>query len=145
LAEELAFGDVALRESVSRLPLFADLERRQVEALLPVLREVTFGEGEWVLRRGKSGVGLYIVLDGEAGVLLVDEELTTLTRGAFFGEISSLLGEETSADVLARTPLRCLFVPAEEVQQFLLANPWVMYRMLQAQARRIREKDEIQL
>jgi CRP-like cAMP-binding protein len=145
MTEELAYGDVALRRSVSGLALFSDLDPDRIEAVLPLLQEVTYGEGEWVIRHGRSGVGLYVIVDGEVAVLIADHELTTLSRGEFFGEISTLLGEETSADVIARTPLRCLFVESDEVHGFLLANPPVMYRMLQALARRIREKDEIRL
>ena len=138
-------GDVALVRSVSRLALFADLEQDQLDALLAVLEEVTFNEGEWVLRRGQENVGLYVIVDGEVGIQLNDEEIAVLSKGSFFGEISVLLEEPTVADVLARTPLRCLYVPAEEVEDFLVANPRVMYRMLQTEARRLQATDELRL
>ena len=138
-------GDVALVRSVSRLALFADLEQNQLDALLAVLEEVTFNEGEWVLRRGQENVGLYVIVDGEVGIQLNDEEIAVLSKGSFFGEISVLLEEPTVADVLARTPLRCLYVPAEEVEDFLVANPRVMYRMLQTEARRLQATDELRL
>jgi CRP-like cAMP-binding protein len=138
-------GDVALLESVSRLALFADLEREQLDALLSTLDEISYNEGEWVLRRGLSDVGLHVIVDGEVGVLLDDEELAVLSKGSFFGEISALLDEPTVADVIARTPLRCLFVPADQVESFLLANPKVMYRMLQTEARRLQATDELRL
>jgi CRP-like cAMP-binding protein len=138
-------GDVALLESVSRLALFADLEREQLDALLATLDEISYNEGEWVLRRGLSDVGLHVIVDGEVGVLLDDEELAVLSKGSFFGEISALLDEPTVADVIARTPLRCLFVPADQVESFLLANPKVMYRMLQTEARRLQVTDELRI
>jgi CRP-like cAMP-binding protein len=47
------------------------------------------------------------------------------------------------ADVIARTPLRCLWVPPEEVEDFLITNPKLMYRMLQQEARRLRTTDEL--
>jgi CRP-like cAMP-binding protein len=138
-------GDVALVRSVSRLALFADLEQEQLDSLLSVLEEVTFSEGEWVLRRGQTNVGLYVIVDGEVGVQLDDEEIAVLSKGSFFGEISVLLDEPTVADVLSRTPLRCLYVPAEEVEGFLIANPRVMFRMLQTEARRLQATDELRL
>jgi cGMP-dependent protein kinase len=106
---------------------------------------VSFGEGQWVLRRGQENVGLHVIVDGEVGVLLNDEELAVLSKGSFFGEISALLDEPTVADVIARTPLRCLFVPAAEVERFLLANPRVTYRMLQTEARRLQATDELRI
>jgi CRP-like cAMP-binding protein len=135
-------GDVALLETASRLALFADLGEAELDLLLPSLQEASYNEGEWVLRRGQERVGIYIIVDGEVGILLEDEELATLSRGSFFGEISALLGEPTVADVIARAPLWCLFVPSDQVEQFLVSNPRVMYRMLQTEARRLQMTDE---
>jgi CRP-like cAMP-binding protein len=135
--------DLALVESAGRLSLFAELDRPELEALLPRMREVAFDEGEWVIRRGQEDVGLHVIVDGEAGVVLRDEELAVLPKGSFFGEISALLGEPTVADVVARAPLRCLFVPAGEVADFLLASPKVMLRMLETEARRLQTTDEL--
>ncbi len=136
-------SNVALLASVSRIGLFADLPEDELEVLLPRMREVTFDEGEWVVRRGQVNIGLHVIVDGEAGVVFNDEELAVLPKGSFFGEISALLGEETVADVVARAPLRCLFVAAEDVEAFLLASPRVMLRMLQTEARRLRTTDEL--
>ncbi len=136
-------SDVALLASISRLGLFADLAEDELELLLPRMREVTFDEGEWVVRRGQQNIGLHVIVDGEAGVVFNDEELAVLPKGSFFGEISALLHEETVADVVARAPLRCLFVPETDVEAFLLASPRVMLRMLQTEARRLRTTDEL--
>jgi CRP-like cAMP-binding protein len=137
--------DSALRESVSRLALFADLDAAELSSILPTLQDVVYDEGAWVVRRGETNPGLQIIVEGEAGVVLESEELATLKKGSFFGEISTLLGEPTVADIVARTRLRCVFVPSEDVEQFLLGNPRVMYRMLQTEARRVRSTDERRL
>jgi CRP/FNR family cyclic AMP-dependent transcriptional regulator len=138
-------GDLALFEKVSRLALFADLSQVELEQVLPMLAEVSYNEGEWVVRRGQSNVGLHIIVDGEVGVVLEDEELATLSRGSFFGEISALLDEPAVADVTARTALRCLFVSPDDVESVLLANPRVMFRMLQTEARRLQATDELRI
>ena len=135
--------DTSLVDSVARLSLFAELGRAELEQILPAMREVSFDEGEWVVRRGETDVGLHVIVDGEAGVVLDDEELAVLPKGSFFGEISALLGEPTVADVVARAPLRCLYVPPREVAGFLLSNPRVMLRMLETEARRLRTTDEL--
>lgn len=137
--------DVALVESASRLALFADLSHSELADLLPGLEEASFHEGQWVVRRGQTDIGLFIIVDGEVSVVLEGDELASLSKGTFFGEISALLDEPTVADIIARTPLRCLFVPPDEVEGFLLANPRVMYRMLQTEARRLRTTDELRL
>jgi CRP-like cAMP-binding protein len=98
-----------------------------------------------VVRRGEVDVGLNIIVDGEVSVVLEGDELAALSKGSFFGEISALLGEPAVADVIARTPLQCLFIKPEDVEPFLIANPRVMYRMLQAEARRLRTTDELRI
>jgi CRP-like cAMP-binding protein len=137
--------DVALVESVSRLALFADLNHSELSDLLPGLEEVSFHEGQWVVRRGQTDIGLFIIVDGEVSVVLEGDELAALSKGTFFGEISALLDEPTVADIIARTPVRCLFIPPDDVEGFLLANPRVMYRMLQTEARRLKTTDELRL
>jgi acetate kinase len=137
--------DTGLLESMSRLALFADLEAADLSSILATLDEVVYDEGAWVVRQGATDPGLQIIVEGEAGVVLHSEELATLKTGSFFGEISTLLGEPTVADVVARTRLRCLFVPSDDVERFLLANPRVMYRVLQTEARRVRSTDERRL
>ena len=137
--------DLALVENVARLSLFQDLDYSQIEALLPLVEEVLYHEGQWVVRRGEVDVGLNIIVEGEVSVVLEGDELASLSKGSFFGEISALLGEPTVADVIARTPLQCLFVKPEDVEPFLVANPRVMYRMLQVEARRLRTTDELRI
>jgi acetate kinase len=137
--------DDGLLESVARLVLFAGIEPAELSSILETVKEVVYEEGAWVVRQGEMSPGLQIIVDGEAGVVLQSEELATLKKGTFFGEISTLLGEPTVADVVARTRLHCLLVPSEEVERFLLANPRIMYRVLQTEARRVRTADERRL
>jgi CRP-like cAMP-binding protein len=132
-------------ENVARLALFSGLSYTEIEEVLPMIEEVLYHEGEWVVRRGEVGVGLNIIADGEVSVVLEGDELASLSKGSFFGEISALLGEPTVADVIARTPLQCLFIKPDDVESFLIANPKVMYRMLQAEARRLRTIDELRI
>lgn len=127
----------SIAETLSQLALFADLPRPQVEALAHTFDEQVFSEGQRVLRDGLSGSSFYVILDGEAAVVIDGEERSRLGRGEFFGEISALTGGPPSADVIAATMLRTLVIPANELEPFLLERPSVMLRMLQAEARRL--------
>ena len=86
-----------------------------------------------------SGTGFYVILDGEASVMLSGEELNRLRPGDFFGEISTLLDEPLTADVTAETPVRVLEIPGPRLEAFLLSYPKVMLRMLVTEARRLQE------
>ncbi|MBI3997472.1 MAG: cyclic nucleotide-binding domain-containing protein [Armatimonadetes bacterium] len=123
---------------MAQLALFADLRRPQLEAASHIFEEEWFTEGQRILRQGFSGSNFYVILDGEAAVRIDGQTRATLGRGEFFGEVSVLLGEPPTADVVALRPLRCVVLGAPEVEAFLIMYPRVMYRMLQAQARRLR-------
>jgi CRP-like cAMP-binding protein len=124
-------------ERLGQISLFADLSRPQHEAIAHTYDEEVFPEGQRVLRQGLSGSNLFVVLDGEAGVVIDGTERTRLARGDFFGEVSALLGEAPTADVVAVSPLRCLVVPGNDVRSFLVAYPHVAVRMLESEARRL--------
>ena len=126
-----------LVESLSRLSLFADLSRPQLQAIAHEYGDEMFADGQRVLRRGLSGSALYIVLEGEAVVTRGESELNRVGPGEVIGEISALLGEPPTADVAAAGLLRCLVIPAPEVETFLRERPEVMLRMLKAEARRL--------
>jgi CRP-like cAMP-binding protein len=120
------------------LALFADLARPQLEAVAHTFEEEMFAEGQRVIRQGFGGNNFYLILDGEAAVRVDGSDLSRLGRGDFFGEVSVLLGELPTADVVALREMRCLVLPGSEVESFLVAYPRVMFRMLQAEARRLR-------
>ena len=133
---------MAVREDVvntiAGFTLFADLTGPQLEEVVHIFDEAWFGADERVLRQGVSGSGFYIILEGTAAIRVNDVERSTLKPGEYFGEISHLLGEVPVADIVAATPLRCLVLPGAQLEVFLLAHPKVMYRLLQGEARKLK-------
>jgi CRP-like cAMP-binding protein len=134
--------DPQVVDHLANLALFSGLNRGELEALTAATSEAAFDEGDWIVRRGQDDLALYMIVDGEIGVVYDGEELAVLSRGSFFGEISVLLGEPAVADILARKPTRCLLIPAAVVEDFLLRFPLVMLHMLQTEARRLKTADE---
>jgi CRP/FNR family cyclic AMP-dependent transcriptional regulator len=128
-----------LVDDLGGFALFADLKEPQIWAVVQTFEERHYGEAERVLRQGLTGSGFHVILDGEAAILVDGEERDRLRRGEFFGEVSILLGETPVADVVATSPLACLVLAADQVEGFLTAYPSVMFRMLQAEARRLRK------
>ncbi len=125
-------------DALAGFAIFADLTTPQLQAVAHTFEETWFPEGERILRQGLTGSGFFVILDGEASVRVDGQERATLGRGEFFGEVSILLGEPPVADIVATRPIRCLVLSGPKVESFLTAHPRVMYRMLQAQARRLR-------
>lgn len=127
-----------IADAIAGMALFADLTTPQLMGVASRFEEAFFPDGERVLRQGLTGSGFYVILDGEAAVIADGAQRATLSRGEFFGEISLLLGEPPTADIVATRPLRCIVLAGNAIEPFLVEHPRVMFRMLQAQARRLR-------
>jgi CRP-like cAMP-binding protein len=125
-------------ETLASLSLFGDLSYPELEALAHTFEEEAFAKDQRVLRQDVSGGSFYVILSGEARIVVDGEQRALLTRGDFFGEVSALTDAAPTADVIAATVLRCLVVPAHKLKPLLLSRPTVGYRMLQIEARRLR-------
>jgi len=125
-------------DTIAGFALFADLSGPQLEEVAHTFDEAWFGEGERILRQGVSGSGFYIIVEGAAAIRVNGVDRSTLKAGDYFGEISCLLGEVPVADIVAAQPLRCLVLPAAELEAFLTRHPRIMFRLLQGEARKLK-------
>ena len=128
-----------LVDTLAGLSLFADVGAAQLNSIAHVMDERRYGDGERILRQGITGSAFYVILEGEAAIRVNGKDYGTLGRGDFFGEISILLGEPPVADIVALHTLRCVIIPGPDLQAFMLTHPPVMYRMLQAEARKLKQ------
>ena len=135
---------VSVADTLAQLALFADLTQAQLEAVAHTHEEDVFAAGERVLRKGLTGGNFHVILEGEAAVELGGQQLARLGRGDFFGEISALTGDPPTADVVAVTILRCLVIPAQQLERLLLDRPQFALRLLRLEARRLRNTLEWQ-
>jgi CRP-like cAMP-binding protein len=125
-------------EIISGFSLFSGLSTPELDLIARVFEEGWFGEGDRILRQGFTGSSFYIILEGTAAIQVGGKNRESLRPGDFFGEISCLLGVSPTADIVAERTLRCLVLPASQLEAFLVANPRVMYRVLQGEARKLR-------
>ncbi|GAC1478972.1 MAG: hypothetical protein PVSMB9_02040 [Candidatus Dormibacteria bacterium] len=124
--------------TIAAFALFADLTSPQLEEVTHIFDESLFAAGERVLRQGVSGSGFYIIIEGAAAIRVDGVDRSTLRPGDYFGEVSCLLGDQPVADIIAVQPLRCLVLPASQLEGFLTAHPRVMFRLLQGEARKLK-------
>ncbi len=133
-----AAGDTQLLDRMADLSIFSGLSRAQIQQVAHTFDEQWFGAGERILRQGLGGASLHVILEGEATVVIDGREIATLRPGDFFGEVSVLLEEPPTADVVSTTALRCLVLGSREVEALLLQIPEITLHMLRAECRRLR-------
>ncbi|MES1166036.1 MAG: mechanosensitive ion channel family protein [Verrucomicrobiota bacterium] len=114
-------------DALSRVDVFRALDAEKIDRLARRLRLVPFGPGEVILRQGEPGDSLYVLRSGEVAVRLavkgVQREVTTLSAGQFFGEMSLMTGESRSATIVAKTDVQCYVVSKEAFQEILESKP----------------------
>ena len=128
-----------LTETLAGIALFADVGAAELKSIAHIVEDRRYAEGERIIRQGISGSAFYIILEGEAAIRVNGKDYGTLGRGEFFGEISVLLGEPPVADIVALRALRCVIIAGPDLQAFMLTHPPVLYRMLQAEARKLKQ------
>ena len=69
-------------EDLGRLALFADLPAPELEKIAASAEEVSFGEGEWIIRQGDPQSAVYVIVEGEVAVVIDDEDRRVLRRAA---------------------------------------------------------------
>lgn len=139
-------------QDLAGITLFADLNRGELAAVEQAFEEEHAEPGQRLLREGFVGNGFYVILSGEADFLVggrrVDRSATvfemppkpiTLRRGDWFGELSVLFEEPSIADVVALTPMQLIVLGGHELKPFLLRFPRIMLRLLEGEARRLRD------
>lgn len=128
-------------QSLKAVPLFSGVGDRELKRLANVMRESRFAEGEAIATEGQSGVGFFVIEEGNASVSLHGEIIRSLGPGDHFGEIALIDEGPRSATVTAGTDLRCRGMAAWEFRAFVQEHPEVAWPLLQTLASRLREAE----
>jgi CRP-like cAMP-binding protein len=91
-------------EELATVPLFAGVDPSHLSALAEWFDVDEVDTGQRLTIEGAAGYVFFILRDGAASVTVDDREVTTLTPGDFFGEMSILGGGRRTATVTATEP-----------------------------------------
>src|SRR6202008_4363164 len=87
--------------------LFKSFSDDQLDALFPRGQVTSFGRGEKLIQQGANGDSMFILVKGDANVVVnrngFDTRVASLHSGDCFGEMSLLTGEKRSASVVANS------------------------------------------
>ena len=125
-------------------PLWAGLDKKDLEAIVKASDEKKFEAGDIILGKGEGGVGFYLIMDGSVDVKSDSKVLAKLGPGQFFGEMSVLDSQPRSADVVAAGPSRCFIISEWSFKALISQNPRIALKMLQELVRRLRDANKSQ-
>jgi CRP/FNR family transcriptional regulator, cyclic AMP receptor protein len=125
-------------ELIQKVPLFADLDRKELEDLAGWFKERSFSEGDEVVSEGRGGIGFFVIDEGQAGVSVHGEERATLGPGDYFGEVALIDEGARSATITAKSSLRTYGLTSWEFRPLVENNASIAWKLLQTMAKRLR-------
>lgn len=120
-------------DAIRRTELFAQLPAQEQQILAGHLVHAPFAAGDIITRQGAVAHWLYLIIHGEAKVLVDGPggrlPVATLRDGAIFGEMGMLTGEARSATVLAVTTVDCYRLDKDGFAHVLEQRPEIAQEM----------------
>ena len=124
-------------DMLKRVPLFAGLEKRELEEIAGSMRERRVAAGGMVVEQGAGGAGFFIIDEGEADVFVDGEHRTTIGPGDYFGEIALLTGSDRTATITAKTDMLCYGMTAWDFKPLVEDNATIAWKLLTAMAQKL--------
>ena len=125
-------------ELLQRVPLFSDLQRRDLERVGNSMKERRFEPGETLTVEGRGGVGFFVIEEGNATVSVHHEERGKLGPGDYFGEIALISEGSRTATITAETPVKAWGMTMWDFRPLVEGNAEISWKMLQAMAKQLR-------
>ena len=124
-------------DALRGVPLFAVLDRPDLETVERISSEIEVPAGEELIREGEPGRQFFVLLEGEAVVRRDGVEINRMTAGDFFGEIALLSDRPTTAAVETSSAGRVLVIAPVDFRQLLEDMPLLQMKVIQALADRL--------
>ena len=129
-------------EALARVPLFAGLTKRQMQAVARACVSRRWPIGCCVVAEDSTDQVCYIIVEGTVDVRRKGRTIAQLGPGEFFGEIALLDPGPRSATVTTATEMISVELSRQSFLEVAEGNPAILFRMLEALARRLRETTE---
>jgi CRP/FNR family cyclic AMP-dependent transcriptional regulator len=128
-------------ELVKGVPLFADLDRKELQGLANSMKERTFRSGQTIASEGQSGIGFFLIAEGTANVSQGGEDRAKLGPGDYFGEIALIDDGLRTASVTADSELKVYGLTSWEFRPLVESNASIAWKLLKTMAVRLREAE----
>ncbi|MBF9141440.1 cyclic nucleotide-binding domain-containing protein [Hymenobacter properus] len=122
--------------------LFASTPENVLSSIVPIMKEVTFHEGEEIFAKGDIGTSLFILHDGQVGIFNGEQQLATFGPGDFFGELALLDAEPRSASAAALSQVLAFRIDQEDFYDVMEERAEVLRNILRMLCQRIRTQNE---
>jgi CRP-like cAMP-binding protein len=122
---------------LKHVPLFADLDQRELAEIAGSMRERRFAAGDTVTQAGAPGAGFFVVEEGQADVMVDGTPRGAIGPGDYFGEIALLTGSDRTATITAKTDMLCHGLTPWDFRPLVESNSGLAWKLLTAMAAKL--------
>ena len=128
---------------LKRIPLFANIDAAKLKLMAFASERLAFSPGQYLCRQGDPGDAAYIIIDGDAKVVLENggggEGLTVASVGKndIVGEIAILIDVPRTASIVATTELVALKVTKDLFFRMVTDFPEMSVEIMRVLAHRL--------
>lgn len=138
--------DIRAEDFLTRAPLFARLEGRQLHRLAELCVPRSYETGEEIVVEGSTGLGLFVITGGRVEVTrgTGDDKVVfaELKSGDLLGEMSLVDDQPRSATVRTLEPTTCLLITRGSFQSLVDREPGIAWCIVPVLADRLRALQE---
>ncbi|TNE85403.1 MAG: Stp1/IreP family PP2C-type Ser/Thr phosphatase [Deltaproteobacteria bacterium] len=113
----------ARAKAMENLFLFEELPFHARLRVGRIVSELFVTPGQRIVKQGEIGDTLYVVVQGEVSVVADGQEITTLSEGEHFGDLSLVDRQPRSADIVAKGFGHLLCIEREAFREFCVMEP----------------------
>ena len=129
------------------MPLFAGLDRSELQSFAELTRERSYPRGSVILFENDAGDSLFVVRSGRVKVVLIGEDgreviLGVLGVGQHFGELALIDEQPRSAHVIAMEDSNLIILRRDDFRKRVESLPSVAWSLLTELSRRLRRADD---
>lgn len=108
---------------ISQVEFFEGCTQREIDDIAKLLSDRHFAVGEELCRQGDAENFGFVIVEGDAAVLVDGDQVATTTAGDVVGELSMLGNGHRTATLRALTPVHALVIEPDEIDSVLSADP----------------------
>ena len=127
-------------EALAAIGMLSHCPLSELALLAESADETTLPAGHVLMREGEPGAEAFVVLAGEAEVVICGQVIASVRPGESVGEMALIDGGPRTATVVAKTPLTVLVVGRRHASA-LLDQPGVARGLLEVLSTRLRDAD----
>jgi CRP-like cAMP-binding protein len=134
-------------QALAKVGLFESMNPKYLKGIAGICTERTFKPGDYLMKQGEEGIGLFIILSGRVRIEKTDAsgrkvEVAENGPGDIMGEMTVFDGSPRSASVVAVAETTCLVLASWEFNSFLKTHSEAALELLPIVVKRFRETND---